>query len=652
MGKNSLNSILLVGKPNAGKTSLFNRLTGLNHKVGNYAGVTIEMLKGKFKSTEIIDLPGLQSVHTTSPEELISKKEIIRASQNHQPILLVANTMQFFDSLILFSQLADLQASMILVLNFIDEANKSKLSINKEGLEKSLGCPVVMVNSRNGEGFGYLEKLILENQFRVPNTFCRSNFDEVVDEQFLVNKYVDFLELENNQADWEDDYERRQKVLLPVINANLTSGNPLSYLANTHRWDKVLLHPIWGILIFLTTLYIVFQSVFFFSSFPMDWIDQGFGWLAEQADQHIQNDWLRKLIAGAIIPGISGVVIFIPQIAILFFLIGILEQVGYLSRISFISDAFLKKFGLSGHSVIPLVSSWACAIPAIMSTRIIENPKERITAILTLPLMTCSARLPVYVILIAVLFPDAGDYFFGVQGLFLLGLYLLGVVATLIFSWLINKYSKVPSNPNWILELPIFRMPNWQSIGVTVYSKTKTFVVQAGKIIFLVAVVLWFLANWSPKSEDFLSNQHQMHPELQKEAIDLEYSYLGYTGKFIEPAIRPLGYDWKIGIALISSFAAREVFVGTLSSIYSISSNSESSIVKKLRAEKDASGNKRFGWGTSVSLLLFYVFSMQCMSTMAVVKKETGQWKYVIFQFTYMLVLAYGSALLAYQLLG
>jgi ferrous iron transport protein B len=651
MHQNKLNNILLVGKPNAGKTSLFNQLTGLNQKVGNYSGVTIEVLKGKTDGTDVIDIPGLQSLNTSSPEEIISKGEIIKAAQKQQTIVFVANAMQLFDSLVLFSQIADLQTPMILVINFIDEAKRNKLEIDKEGLEKQLGCPIVLLNSRKGEGVDKLKELIAHGNSQIPNTICRSNYEEFKNGQFE-NNYIDFLQAKTQKENWESDYNRRQKILLPIINSNVQTENDEQYLANTHKWDNILLHPIWGLLIFFITLYLVFQSVFFFSSFPMEWIDSAFAELASFAENRITTPWLQNLVSNAIIPGLSGVLIFIPQIAILFFLIGILEQVGYLSRISFISDAFLKKFGLSGHSVVPLVSSWACAIPAIMSTRIIENPKERLTAILTLPLMTCSARLPVYVILIAVLFPTDTGTFFGMQGLFLMLLYLLGVIATLVLAFIINKYSQAPSNPNWVLELPVFRKPNWKSIFINVYNKTKTFVVQAGKIIFLVALALWFLANWSPKSDKFLADQSSKFPNQTIESIKLEYSYLGYTGKFIEPAIKPLGYDWKIGIALISSFAAREVFVGTLSSIYSIENNDEKTIVDRLRSEKTPDGDNRYGWGTSLSLLLFYVFAMQCMSTLAVVKKETGQWKYVVFQFTYMLVLAYGSAFIAYQLLA
>jgi len=649
MRTNSLDTVLLVGKPNAGKTSLFNQLTGLNQKVGNYAGVTIEVLKGKLGQKQITDLPGLQSLLTTSPEELISQREILKAAEQQQPILFVANGMQLFDSLILFSQLADLQLPMILAINFADEAKKNDVNINQGSLEKSLGCPVFLLNSRKGEGVAPVKEAIKNNAYKVPNSFCRSQYDILLNET-IENNYIEILTSSTNEKSWDDDYAMRQKTILPIVNKNIQSAHPEKYLLNTHKWDSVLLHPIYGLLIFLVTLYVVFQSVFFFSSFPMDWIESGFAWLSQFATETIKLPWLQTLVADAILPGISGVIIFIPQIAILFFLIGILEQIGYLSRISFISDAFLRRFGLSGHSVIPLVSSWACAIPAIMSTRIIENPRERLTAILTLPLMTCSARLPVYVILIAVLFPNSSDSFFGVQGLFLLALYLLGVLATLVLAWLINKYNKVPNVSHWVLELPVFRKPNWNSIFLNVFNKTKTFVVQAGKIIFIVAIALWALANWSPKSEEFLTQQYIEHPNQTKESIDLEYSYLGYTGKIIEPVIQPIGYDWKIGIALVSSFAAREVFVGTLSSIYSIENNDEATIVEKLRNEQDKNGEKRYGWGTSLSLLLFYVFAMQCMSTLAIVKKETGEWKYVAFQFLYMLVLAYGSAFLAYRL--
>lgn len=352
-------------------------------------------------------------------------------------------------------------------------------------------------------------------------------------------------------------------------------------------------------------------------------------------------------------------VIFIPQIAILFFFLGVLEHSGYMARISYIADNFLRKFGLSGKSIIPLMSSWACAIPAIMGTRVIDDPKERMAVIMASPLMTCSARLPVYTILIAVIFPLGSSTFFGTQGLALLALYLIGVIATLLVALYISKRSKIEPNPFWSLELPVYRLPNWRNIFTNVYHKTKSFVIEAGKIILAISIVLWLLSTNSPKSDEFIQEQYQQYSmtaeattDVSQESYELEYSYLGYLGKGFEPVIAPLGYDWKIGIALLSSFAAREVFVGTLSTIYSIGDDEERTIIERLRNEVNLStGGPRFTYATTISLLLFYVFAMQCMSTVAIVRKETGAWKYAIIQFVFMFVLAYVFSFVAYQLL-
>jgi ferrous iron transport protein B len=389
----------------------------------------------------------------------------------------------------------------------------------------------------------------------------------------------------------------------------------------------------------------------------MDAIDNLFAHLSELTKDNISPNWLADLTANGILPGLGGVLIFIPQIAILFFLLGILEHTGYLSRISNISDRFLQKFGLSGKSIIPLMSSWACAIPAIMSARSIEDPKERIAVILAAPLMTCSARLPVYTILIAVLVPQSHTGILDARGLILLSLYLIGVISTLLVALYISKRSKISSESIWTLELPLYRLPNWRNVFYNMYLKTKTFVVEAGKIIFLISIVLWLLASFSPKNQDFIDQKYSEYlsehkdSEINKESIALEYSYAGYLGKFIEPLIRPLGYDWKIGIALITSFAAREVFVGTLSTIYSVGSEDEGPIVNKLRNEINLkTGGKRFDKPTSVSLLLFYVFALQCMSTIAIVKKETGRWKYAILQFVIFTAMAYFFAFIGYRL--
>ncbi len=660
-----MKQLALIGKPNSGKSSLFNKLTGLNQKIGNYSGVTVEKKSGDFNGTKIIDLPGLKSLWVDSLDEKISLQEILKYAEEGSPLLFVANGLQLADSLLLFSEIADLQLPIILVINFKDELKKSQLVLDEEKIKNHLGCEVVLMNSKTGEGLDELEKLIRENKAKVPHTFRRSQFEKI-DENGFQNIYLKSIidhqnEFTNEQYNLlETDFSQRQ-VLVSKITNDVLKEDPtkVDILVGSKRADKILLHPIWGMLIFIAVMLVVFQSVFTLSGIPMDWIDQFFAWASEQSAK-ISIPWLSSLMSEGIIPGLGGVLIFIPQIAILFLLLGILENSGYLSRISYIADNFLQKFGLSGKSVVPLMSSWACSIPAIMSTRMIEDSRERMAVIMASPLMTCSARLPVYTILIAVMYPKENAGWIDAKGITLFALYLLGVIATLVVAYIINKRSNITSQSAWTLELPMYRMPNWKNVFYNAYSKTKSFVVSAGKIIFLISIVLWLLASFSPKTESFIDQKyaeyqatHQDHAsEVNRESIALEYSYAGYLGKVIEPVIKPLGYDWKIGIALITSFAAREVFVGTLSTIYSIGSEDESSIVERLRNETNLdTGEKRYNMATSISLLLFYVFAMQCMSTLAIVRKETGKWKYAAYQFAFMFVLAYGFAFLAYQLL-
>lgn len=641
-----MRDILLVGKPNSGKSSLFNHLTGLSQKVGNYSGVTVSAKSGMLEGNKIIDIPGLQTLITDSPDEVISRDRILEASGQNQQIIFVANGNQLQDSLLLFSQIADLQIPSLLVINFSDEVRENNIDINIRGLQNTLGCPVLMLNSKKAEGVEGLKQRIANNDFAVPNAYCRSLYDA---KDFSENTYNQLLLTKTDFSFWEQDFSKRKALVEAAIKQNIQSVQNNIRLEKSKRWDKVLLHPVWGIFIFLFTLFVVFQALFFISSYPMDWIDLGISSLGEFVAENVSTPWLQQLLCDAMIPGLGGVLIFIPQIAILFFLIGILEQIGYLSRISYLSDAFLRKFGLSGHSVIPLISGWACAIPAIMSARIIDNPRERLAVILASPLMTCSARLPVYTILISVLVPE-DHAFFGLKGLLLLLLYIVGTVATLLVSMLTNKYLKVAASKNWMLELPVFRTPDWKTIFINVYQKTSSFVFQAGKIIFLISILLWVLASFSPKDQAFI-DQEIASTNLSSETINLEYSYLGYAGKAIEPVIKPLGYDWKIGIALISSFAAREVFVGTLSSIYSIGSENDATIVERLKQEKTPEGAPVFTLATSLSLLIFYVFAMQCMSTLAIVRKETGEWKYAAAQFVFMTGLAFVCSFIVYQVL-
>lgn len=652
-------TIALVGKPNSGKSSLFNQLTGLNQKTGNYAGVTVEMKSGTYQNNRVIDLPGLNSLRITSPEEKIAKQKILELAQEQTPIIFVSNGMQLEDNLILFSEVADLQAPMALVINFKDELSKNQISIQRQELENIVGCPVVLINSRKGDGIDELRLIVQKNRFKIPHAISRSLYDEF-NEDHIDNSYYETV-ASSSALNWDAnqaDYLKRQKTVSSIVRSTVNHLSENTYLNVTKKWDKILLHPIYGLAIFLFVMLVLFQAVFTFASYPMDLIDQSFSALSGFAERNINIAWLSDLITNGIIPGIGGVLIFIPQIAILFFLLSILEHTGYLSRISFISDGFLRKFGLSGKSIIPLMSSWACAIPAIMSTRVIDDPKERMAVIMASPLMTCSARLPVYTILIAVMFPEPSSSIINIQGISLLLLYLVGVIATLVVAWVITKRSDIAGNNLWTLELPVYRMPNWRNVWTTVYLKTKAFIVEAGKIIFIISILLWLLASFSPRSDEYVSQEYEQYQqsdntiELSRESFDLEYSYIGYMGKFIEPVIQPLGYDWKIGIALLTSFAAREVFVGTLSTIYSIGSEEETSIIEKLRNEINSNtGQPAFTMAVSVSLLLFYVFAMQCMSTMAIVKKETGSWKFALIQFLFMLVLAYGFAFLAYILL-
>ncbi len=649
--------IALVGKPNSGKSSLFNLLTGLNQKIANYSGVTVDSKHGQFLQFDIEDLPGLKSLKSTAPEEAIAKSEILKFAEHKYPILFVANAMQLEDNLMLFSEIADLEVPMFLVVNFKDDLEKSRTTLDINKLSDQLGCGVHIMNSRSGEGLEELKE-ILNKDFQIPNTICRSLYDKVEDDGIhnSYNRVVAFPQ-ENDVETVDDEFHKRQKTISSIVKSVISREEVIDHLVPSKKLDKILLHPVYGLLIFLAVLYVVFQAVFALSGYPMDWIDAGIANLSSYTRSVLPDSWINDLVSDALIQGIGGVVIFIPQIAILFFLLGLLEHTGYLSRISFISDAFLRKFGLSGKSIIPLMSSWACSIPAIMSARTIDNPKERLAIIMASPLMTCSARLPVYTIIIAVIFPK-DESFFGMQGLALLLLYMLGVVATLVMAYFFSKKSNVPSNQFWSLELPVYRMPNWRNIFYNVYLKTKSFVVEAGKVILAISIILWFLSTNSPKKDSYIEAQYQeaqktySHLDISKESIDLEYSYLGYIGKTIEPVIAPLGYDWKIGIALLSSFAAREVFVGTLSTIYSIGSEEESTIVNRLKNEKVLStGAPRFTFATSISLLLFYVFALQCMSTVAIVRKETGTWKYAIWQFIVFLILAYFFAFVSYQVL-
>ncbi len=653
--------ILLVGNPNVGKSSLFNLLTGIRQKTGNYDGVTVEKKEGIFQGIPIVDLPGLSSLWSDGLDERVSIQQILKLDPKKDCVVFVSDGLKLRHNLLLFSQLADLQIPMAMAINFKDELDKQGIQIQLRKLQNKIACPVVLLNSRTGDGLDQLKKIIEEDGFKAPNAFIRTQY-EVLEGDVFVNNYVEKVQRYHDQNQVVDeqqvleDLDSRNQKLVTFLEDIVSRNDKNLDDPTTDKLDRVLLHPFWGSLIFILVLFLVFQALFSFSAYPMDWIDENMGQLASWVGANVQPAWLADLLGNGLIPGIGGIIIFIPQIAILFVLMGILESTGYLSRIAYLSDKWLKKFGLSGSSVIPLMSGIACSIPAIMSVKRIRNERERLAAILVTPFMTCSARLPVYTILIALIFPeDSFLWIFNIKGLALLSMYLLGTFTALFAAWLITKFLKEGKSGAWIMELPRYRLPHWKNVFLETLNKTKAFVFGAGKIILIFSLILWVLSTNSPKSESFLQEQIQIAAsdntsQLDESSIRLEYSYAGYMGKFIEPVIKPLGYDWKIGIALISSFAAREVFVGTISTIYSIGTEEESTIIDRLRAEKKPSGNsERYDLATCISLLLFYAFAMQCMSTLAIVKRETGGWKWPIVQFIGMMILSYLAALLAYQ---
>ena len=696
---NSIN-VALIGNPNTGKTSVFNLLTGLNQKVGNYPGTTVEKKEGncsldKINKARIIDLPGTYSVNATSLDESIVFQILTDKKSRDYPdvALVVADVENLKRNLLLFSQVKDLQIPTILAINMSDIMIRKGIEIDIKKLEKKLDTKIVLISSKKNEGFDILKDSLIK-------------YKRLSKSIFLDLKKINFKYFENLQKSfsneslyklWTDitqdinffkkDAIRQEKIIKPstisknkiariqqkevikryqIINEILKSTynidiNKAKDLRS--RIDRVLIHKFWGYIIFFFVLLLMFQSIYNWSSYPMDYIDSGFSSFSNFINKTLPPGIFTDLLSQGIISGIGGVVIFIPQITFLFLFISILEQSGYMSRVVFLMDRGLRKFGLSGKSVIPLISGTACAIPAVMSTRNIENWKERLITILITPFTTCSARLPVYLIIIALVIPEKSWFGINIQGITLMGLYLLGFIMALISSSILTKILKIKSKKYFIVELPDYKMPLLKNIIFNVIEKVKSFVVEAGKIILSISIILWGLASYGPgKNIENAEQIVKLNPkssEWSKQKLEyeigsfkLEHSYIGIMGKSITPIISPLGYDWKIGIALITSFAAREVFVGTLATIYSVGQDNDLTIKEKMRSETKLNGKPMFDFPTGISLLLFYAFAMQCMSTLAVVRKETNSWKWPIVQLSFMTIIAYLASLTAYQILS
>ncbi|MPT34612.1 MAG: ferrous iron transport protein B [Flavobacterium sp.] len=692
--------VALIGNPNTGKTSVFNQLTGLNQKVGNYPGITVDKKQGVSKlspsvKATILDLPGTYSLNASSLDENVVIELLMNKNDKDFPdvAVVVTEVENLKRNLLLFTQIKDLEIPTILVINMSDRMEQKGITLDIPYLEKELNTKIALVSSRKKTGIDNLKNLIIN--YKELSTEPCLNASEIDPDYFnnlrhtfpnqllyklwlVITQDVNFGGLHRNEVSIqsfvksEAELKRlQQKETIKryqFINDVLKVGYTVNREEATDiraRLDRVLTHKFFGYIIFFGILLLIFQSIFSWSSIPMDFIDESFASLSAYAAENLPPGLLTDLISEGIIPGLGGIIIFIPQIAFLFLFISILEESGYMSRVVFLMDKIMRRFGLSGKSVVPLISGTACAIPAIMAARNIESWKERLITILVTPFTTCSARLPVYAILISLIIPEKRLLgIFNLQGLTLMTLYLLGFGMAILSAYILNKILKVKGKSYFVIEMPDYKVPLFKNVALNVIEKTKAFVFGAGKIILALSVILWFLGSHGPggnfKNAEQIIEQELAQNKISGEKEDLvasyklENSYIGIIGKSIEPVIRPLGYDWKIGIAVVTSFAAREVFVGTLATIYSVGSHSEeeTTIKNRMNAEiNPITGGKVFNLATGVSLLLFYAFAMQCISTLAITKKETNSWKWPMIQLVFMSGFAYVVSLVAYQIL-
>ncbi|RYU87900.1 ferrous iron transport protein B [Mucilaginibacter terrigena] len=697
--------VALVGNPNTGKSTLFNALTGLNQKIGNFPGVTVDKKIGYTqlpdgRRAEIIDLPGTYSLYPKSRDESIVFSVLAEKATELTPdlVIVIIDATNLKRNLLLYTQVADLKIPVIIALNMIDLSKKAGIDIDINKLAAKLGVPIVPVSARKLEGIGelrtaisYANKFALQQESIDVKGIAPGIIESISKEHGIDNPYfslqlahqhetLKFLTPEQSERIEQLEKEHgfhSQKAQATETIARYNYINDLLYdtvktpvtahdESISNKIDKILTHRVFGFIIFIGVLLFMFQSIFAWSEYPMSLIEGLFVWMEGGLRNILPAGPLADLLIDGVVAGLSGVLVFIPQIAILFAFISILEDTGYMSRVTFMMDKIMRKVGLNGKSVVPLIGGFACAVPSIMSTRTIENWKDRMITIMVTPLVACSARLPVYTLLIALVVPNRNVWWiFNLQGLALTGMYVLSLVSAIIVAYVMKFILKARERGYFIMELPVYRMPRWNNVLFSMYERSKTFVLEAGKVIIAVSVILWVLSSYGPgdrftnieKKYQQPQYTQSMKPDSLARVIStekLENSYAGVLGHVIEPVIKPIGFDWKIGIALITSFAAREVFVGTMATIYSVDGDADriDSVQDKMRNAKNPNtGGPVFTLAVAFSLMMFYAFAMQCASTVAVVYRETKDWRWPAAQFVYMTVLAYGAAFLVYNLL-
>ena len=696
--------VALVGNPNTGKSTLFNVLTGLNQKIGNFPGVTVDKKTGYCdladgRRAQIIDLPGTYSLYPKSRDESIVFSVLADKSNPLRPdlVVVILDASNLKRNLLLYTQVADLKLPVVVALNMMDLAKKGGITIDVNAFAQKLGVPVVPISARKVEGIdqlksaiNYANKIALQEdtidvEAMAPQLIAKISEELQVDNPYyalqLAHQHETINFLTPAESDRIEELEKEcnfhsQKAQASETIARYNFINDLLYdtvkkqetaqeESMSNRIDKILTHKTFGFIIFFAILLFIFQSIFAWSAYPMKLIGDLFVWVQSSLHHILPAGPLTNLLVDGVIAGLSGVMVFIPQIAILFGFISILEDTGYMSRVTFMMDRVMRKVGLNGKSVVPLIGGFACAVPSIMSTRNIENWKDRMITIMVTPLVTCSARLPVYTLLIALVVPNKNVWWvFNLQGLALTGMYLFSLISAVTVAFVMKYLLKARERGYFIMELPVYRMPRWKNVGYSMYDRSKAFVLQAGKVIIAVSVILWVLASYGPgdrfekieqKYKQAQYSQHVNPDDLHRVIASekLENSYAGVLGHVIEPVIKPLGFDWKIGIALITSFAAREVFVGTMATIYSVNGDAEKmeSVQQKMHSAKKPDGSPVFTVAVAFSLMMFYAFAMQCASTVAVVYRETKNWRWPASQFAYMTVLAYLASLITYHLL-